>query len=56
MRCAGCCARLIRSARPHKHMQDAHFAAIAMRPENPSRQDALAALKLLDARLAGAKP
>lgn len=53
MRCVQCCARLVRSARPLKHMQDGHFAAIAMRPENPSMADVLAALKVLDARKAG---
>lgn len=53
-RCAQCCARLVRSARPLKHLQDAHLAAIAhRRPDTPERAAVLAALKELDARLAG---
>jgi hypothetical protein len=27
--CAQCCARLIRNARPHKHLQNAQIAAMA---------------------------
>ena len=27
--CRSCCARLIRSARPHKHLQNAQIAALA---------------------------
>jgi hypothetical protein len=49
MRCVQCCARLIRSARPLKHAQDALLAAIAQRPENPARPAILQALKGLDA-------
>ena len=52
-RCVHCCARLVRSARPLRDMQDAMLAAIALRPENPARAAVLAALKDLDARIAG---
>ena len=53
-RCARCCARLVRSARPLKHLQDAHLAAIEhRRPDTPERALVLAALKELDVRLAG---
>ena len=51
-RCAHCCARLILSARPIKAMQDAMFAAINMRAENPTREAVLLALKDLDAHSA----
>lgn len=53
-RCAHCCARLVRSARPLKHLQDAHLAAIEhRRPATPEQAAVLAALRELDAKLAG---
>lgn len=55
MRCVHCCARLIRSARPLKHAQEALLAAITMRPENPSKEAVLLALKALDVNLARPK-
>ena len=48
-RCARCCARLVRSARPVKAMQEAMLYAIALRPENPTKAAVLAALKAMDA-------
>ena len=51
-RCARCCARLVRSARPVKAMQEAMLYAIALRPENPTKAAVLAALKAMDADLA----
>lgn len=51
-RCARCCARLVRSARPVKAMQEAMLYAIALRPENPTKATVLAALKAMDAEAA----
>lgn len=49
-RCAHCCARLILSARPMKHAQEAMFAAMDMRrPDTPSKEAVLLALRELDA-------
>ena len=48
-RCAMCCARLVRSARPLKHLQDGHLYALEFRrPATPDRADILAALRVLD--------
>lgn len=56
-RCAHCCARLIRSARPLRDAQDALFAALELRrPLTPSKARVLRALRLLDARTAAGKP
>lgn len=51
-RCARCCARLVRSARPVREHQEAMLYAIALRPENPSKADVLKALKAMDVDLA----
>ena len=48
-RCARCCARLVRLARPVREQQEAMLYAIALRPENPSKSAVLAALKAMDA-------
>lgn len=53
MQCVQCCARLIRSARPLKAAQEALLAAITMRPENPTKEAILQALKALDANSVG---
>jgi len=50
--CVGCCARLVRSARPLKHAQLAMLAAIARHEGVPPKRDVLAALKALDEKLA----
>ena len=56
-RCAHCCARLIRSARPMRGAQEAMFAALDLRrPLTPSKARVLRALRLLDARVAMGKP
>lgn len=47
--CARCCARLIRSARPLRHAQEAMFAAIARQEGAPAKADILAQVKALDA-------
>ena len=53
--CVWCCARLLRSARPRKDLQDGHLAAIAMhKPVAVERAAVLAALCELDARGAAA--
>lgn len=50
MRCVWCCARLVRSARPLKHAQEAHLAVAAR--YGHSLESVLVALRALDARLA----
>lgn len=47
--CPRCCARLIRSARPLRHAQEAMFAAIARQEGAPPKADILAQLKAMDA-------
>ena len=51
-RCARCCARLVRSARPVREHQEAMLYAIALRPENPTKAAVLQALKEMDAHSA----
>jgi hypothetical protein len=48
MNCAGCCARLVRSARPLRDAQESIFAAIAMRPGRPTKEAVIAAIAQLD--------
>lgn len=48
MNCAGCCARLVRSARPLRGAQEAIFAAIARRDGRPSKQQVIEAIGQLD--------
>lgn len=55
MRCARCCARLVRSARPAREQQEAMLYAVALRKENPKKPAILAALKAMDAE-AASKP
>lgn len=50
MACVLCCARLVRSARPLRHAQEAHLQCIAMRPNRPSKDDVLAAIKAMDGK------
>lgn len=45
MTCAQCCARLIRSARPLKHAQQAMLAAIGRHQGAPSKAAILQAIK-----------
>ena len=50
MSCVHCCARLLRSARPLRHAQEAMLAAIARHDGAPTKAAVLQALKALDAR------
>lgn len=47
--CAGCCARLVRSARPLRGAQEAHLAAVTRIEGSPSREQIIAAIKAQDA-------
>lgn len=47
--CPGCCARLVRSARPLRHAQEAHLAAIARRDGRPTREQVIQAIGQQDA-------
>ena len=49
MSCTSCCARLVKSARPMRHAQDAMLACIARHEGAPTRAAVLRALKALDA-------
>ena len=49
--CVGCCARLVRSARPWKQAQEAMLAVIARQPGRPTKAQVLQALRELDAAL-----
>ena len=46
--CVHCCARLIRSARPLRHAQEAMFAAIARVHGAPDKADVVRHLKNID--------
>ena len=48
--CVGCCARLVRSARPWKQAQEAMLAVIARQPGRPTKAQVLQALRELDAQ------
>lgn len=50
MTCVQCCARLLVSARPLKHAQQAMLAAIARHQGAPSKATILQAIKDLDAQ------
>ena len=50
--CAACCARLVRSARPLRHAQEALFAAIAMRADRPSKEAIIEQIKKQDRKAA----
>jgi hypothetical protein len=47
--CLACCARLVSSARPLRHLQEGHLAAIARLEGSPSRSEILAELQRLAA-------
>lgn len=48
MTCPRCCARLVRSARPLRHAQEAHFAAIARYEGAPTKQKVIEAIAAMD--------
>ena len=48
MACVRCCARLVRSARPLRHAQEAHFAVIARRPGRPDKAAVINEIKCMD--------
>jgi len=48
MKCVQCCARLLVSARPLRHAQQAMLSAIARHQGAPSRPEILKAIKSLD--------
>ena len=48
LRCVACCAALIISARPNRDAQEAFFACITRRRENPSKEAIIAAIKQAD--------
>lgn len=43
--CLGCCARLVASARPVRHLQEVMLAAIARFPGAPERAQILQAIR-----------
>lgn len=47
--CAQCCARLVRSARPLRHAQEAHLAAVMRREGRPTRDQIVEAIGQQDA-------
>lgn len=49
MRCVVCCAALIISARPNRDAQEAFFACITRRRENPNQAAIIAAIRQADA-------
>lgn len=51
MACARCCARLVRSARPLRHAQEGHFAAIARRPGRPDKVAIINEIKRMDSEV-----
>lgn len=53
MTCVQCCARMVRSARPLKHAQQAMLAAIARHQGAPSKASILQAIKHQDAQARG---
>lgn len=52
MVCVHCCARLIRSARPLKHAQEALFAAIARHEGAPTKPAIVQTINALDVECA----
>lgn len=53
MTCVACCARLLVSARPLKHAQQAMLAAIARHQGAPSKASILQAIKHQDEQARG---
>lgn len=49
MACVTCCARLVRSARPLRHAQEAHFAVITRQPGRPDKAAVINEIKRIDA-------
>jgi hypothetical protein len=47
--CLGCCARLVRSARPSRHLQENMLAAIEWHRQAPDREAILERLREIDA-------
>lgn len=47
--CAQCCARLVRSARPLRHAQEAHLAAVTKGEGRPTRDQVVDAIGQQDA-------
>lgn len=48
MSCARCCARLMRSARPLRGAQESILAAIAMRPDRPTKAQVIEQISIID--------
>lgn len=48
MACVTCCARLVRSARPLRHAQEAHFAVINRHPGRPSKDAVITEIRRID--------
>lgn len=46
--CVGCCARLIRSARPWREAQEGMFSVIARQPGRPAKVEIIEAIKAID--------
>lgn len=51
MNCVQCCARLMRSARPMRHLQEGILGLLARVPGRPSKEDVIAELKAMDAKV-----
>jgi len=48
MNCVACCARLVRSARPLRHAQEAFLLLLARQPGRPSKAQVIEQLKVMD--------